>query len=307
MGVRTRLVRALPVIALVAAGCGGGPGRDETVAAIATDGAQALNAMVPVADEATDAVVAACKSGKPADVDVAVDKVATARTRWHETEAWWMGPATDLRANALVDWPANPDDVDDLLAATDPTVIDADYLAEFVGADTRGYGAAAYVLEGAPLEARACDFAVAATTLAASTIADVSEAWTDPAEGQPYRSELSEGDQGLDVVVNQLLPLLASREPTNVAARGASIEDLLFGSDGDSGLTPLLNDDLVTRLRAETDRLLAAADLAEPTDEKAPAEYLAAAEALRATVATEVVAALGVTVTFSDADGDSAG
>lgn len=294
-------------VLLIAAGCAGGVSREETTAAIAQLGADDMAALVPVSREATDAVTDACASGQPGDVEAAADQVAVAQTRWHETEAWWMGPATDLRANALVDWPVNTDDVDELLAAAEPVTIDADYLAEFVGADTRGYGAAAYLLDGAPLDDRACDYATAATVLAASTIDEVASAWTESTDAASYQEQLT-ATGGLDAVVNHVLMLLSSRESAHLGARSASIERVLFGADGDSGLAVMVDDDLAARLRVEADRMVAVAGPVEqPSVEQQSAGFEEAAEALRATVATEVVAKLGIKVTFSDADGDSAG
>jgi hypothetical protein len=108
-------------------------------------------------------------------------------------------------------------------------------------------------------------------------------------------------------VVNHVLMLLSSRESAHLGARSASIERVLFGADGDSGLAVMVDDDLAARLRVESDRMVAAAGPVEQPSEQPSAEFEEAAEALRATVATEVVAKLGITVTFSDADGDSAG
>ena len=294
------------VLAGVLTGCSGGTDRGDVVADLAADGAETMGALPEVAAVATKAVDAACASGDAADFEAAADKVATAQTRWHEAEAFWVGPATDLRSNSVVDWPANPDDVDDLVSAEEPPTIDVDYLAAYVGADTRGYGAAAYLLAQAPLDERQCDYAKAATALAASGIDDVAAAWNDPEDGEPYRNELADPEGGIDAVVNHLLTLLANRDTADLDARATSIEALLFGPEGDSGLSALLGDDLTATLRSETDELISATEGADG-DEQPSAAALKAMDELRATVATQVVAELGVTVTFSDADGDSAG
>ena len=113
---------------------------------------------------------------------------------------------------------------------------------------------------------------------------------------------------GIDAVVNHLLALLTNKDAANWEARSNSVEDLLFGPEGDSGLSALLDDDLTAQLRSETDELIAATKDGEAAADDEPSEAaLAAMNELRATVATQVVAELGVTVTFSDADGDSAG
>ena len=305
--VKRTAIGALAVVGLLT-GCSGGTDRGDVLADLATQGAETLEALPEVAAAATAAVQTACASGEKADFDAAVEDVAAAQTRWHEAEAFWLGPATDLRSNSIVDWPANAQDVDDLVAAEEPATIDVNYLAAYVGADTRGYGAVLTLLEQAPLDERQCDYANAATALAESGIDAVTAAWTDPDDGEPYRDELADPEVGIDAVVNHLLALLANKDAANLEARSNSVEDLLFGPEGDSGLSALLDDDLTAQLRSETDELIAATKDGEAAADDEPSEAaLAAMNELRATVATQVVAELGVTVTFSDADGDSAG
>ena len=305
--VKRTAIGALAVVGLLT-GCSGGTDRGDVLADLATQGAETLEALPEVAAAATAAVETACASGEKADFDAAAEDVAAAQTRWHEAEAFWVGPATDLRSNSIVDWPANAQDVDDLVAAEEPATIDVDYLAAYVGADTRGYGAVLTLLEQAPLDERQCDYANAATALAESGIDAVTAAWTDPDDGEPYRDELADPEVGIDAVVNHLLALLANKDAANLEARSNSVEDLLFGPEGDSGLSALLDDDLTAQLRTETDELISATRDGEAAADDEPSEAaLAAMNELRATVATQVVAELGVTVTFSDADGDSAG
>ena len=305
--VKRTAIGALAVVGLLT-GCSGGTDRGDVLADLATQGAETLEALPEVAAAATAAVETACASGEKADFDAAAEDVAAAQTRWHEAEAFWVGPATDLRSNSIVDWPANAQDVDDLVAAEEPATIDVDYLAAYVGADTRGYGAVLTLLEQAPLDERQCDYANAATALAESGIDAVTAAWTDPDDGEPYRDELADPEVGIDAVVNHLLALLANKDAANLEARSNSVEDLLFGPEGDSGLSALLDDDLTAQLRTETDELISATKDGEAAADDEPSEAaLAAMNELRATVATQVVAELGVTVTFSDADGDSAG
>ena len=300
-------IGALVVVGLLT-GCSGGTDRGDVLADLATQGAETLEALPEVAAAATAAVETACASGEKADFDAAAEDVAAAQTRWHEAEAFWVGPATDLRSNSIVDWPANAQDVDDLVEAEEPATIDVDSLAAYVGADTRGYGAVLTLLEEAPLDERQCDYANAATALAESGIDAVTAAWTDPDDGEPYRDELADPEVGIDAVVNHLLALLANKDAANLEARSNSVEDLLFGPEGDSGLSALLDDDLTAKLRSETDELIAATKDGEAAADDEPSEAaLVAMNELRATVATQVVAELGVTVTFSDADGDSAG
>lgn len=111
------------------------------------------------------------------------------------------------------------------------------------------------------------------------------------------------GGYGTDDLAAHLVGLRA----VLVGPAGAS------GDGADSGgLGPLLSEELVTRLAAELDAADAAvANIEGPLREAAaerPGVVVAARQAIKAiqvTVATEVVAQLGVTIGFSDADGDT--
>jgi predicted lipoprotein len=98
------------------------------------------------------------------------------------------------------------------------------------------------------------------------------------------------------------------------AARAEGVRLVLLGTEGASGLSPLLADDLRDRLATQFDAVDTALDAIDPPLVAAVADQSAAVTAahdaystLRVTISTEVVSALGVTVSFSDADGDSAG
>lgn len=97
-------------------------------------------------------------------------------------------------------------------------------------------------------------------------------------------------------------------------ARAEGMRAVLLGPDGTSGLAPLLSDDLRDRLAAQFDTVDAALAAVDPPLVNAVAADTAGVQAahdayaaLRVLVSTEVVSELGVTVSFSDADGDSAG
>ncbi|MCU1361602.1 MAG: Peptidase Imelysin, partial [Ilumatobacteraceae bacterium] len=98
------------------------------------------------------------------------------------------------------------------------------------------------------------------------------------------------------------------------AARADGVRLVLLGPDGTSGLSPLLHSDLRYRLASQFVTLDAALDAisaplvaAVDSDPAAVQAAYDAYSALRVTVSTELVSALGVTVSFSDADGDSSG
>ena len=94
--------------------------------------------------------------------------------------------------------------------------------------------------------------------------------------------------------------------------RLASLRSVLVGDSQEEGLAPLLGDDLSDRLRRDLDR---ATDLVNELDtplrqalDSTPSDVAEARQAIKdvqVTVATEVVGRLGVTIGFSDADGDS--
>ena len=192
---------------------------------------------------------------------------------------------------------------------------------------------------------RRCDYLRALTGVVTKEASLLADGWTESWDStEPYRDEFSSPDgDGLDAVVNDALFLLEAitdlelgaaigrmdREPDPEAIdegpAAAGVEDLtarldgvravLVGDEaGKSGLAPLLGEDIAGRLRDQLSVARAAAgDVAPPLRTAAvesPESVAAARDAIKVvqiTVATEVVSHLGVTVGFSDADGDSAG
>ncbi len=198
---------------------------------------------------------------------------------------------------------------------------------------------------GALDDPRRCDYSEGVATVIAQEAALLAAGWTDGWDGgQPYREQLAadEGD-GLDSLVNDALFLLesitdlelgaalgamgGSPKPESIdegpAAAGvhdllqrlAGVEAVLVGGDGTGqGLAPLLGEDLTGRLRAGLAEARGAVLALEPPLRLAVVESTDAAAAARdavkavqVMVATEVVGRLGVTIGFSDADGDSSG
>lgn len=192
---------------------------------------------------------------------------------------------------------------------------------------------------------RRCDYLRALTGVITEEASLLATGWTERWDGgQPYRDQfISPDGDGLDTVVNDSLFLLEAitdlelgaaigtmdREPDPAAIdegpAAAGVEDLtarldgvravLVGNEaGEEGLAPLLGDDIAGRLRDQLSAARAAVGAVDPPLRTAVAEspesVAAARDAIKAvqiTVATEVVSHLGVTVGFSDADGDSAG
>ncbi len=168
--------------------------------------------------------------------------------------------------------------------------------------------------------------------------------WTTGREGgAPYRETFSVADgDGLDSLVNDAFFLLESvtdlelgsalgvmgRSPkleaiqegeagggvTDLLERLLGLQSVLIGQDLDSGLDALLTEDLAERLSTQMIAALDAVEAIRPPLRQAvvdtPAVVAAARDAVKAvqiSVATEVIAQLGVALGFSDADGDSSG
>jgi len=199
---------------------------------------------------------------------------------------------------------------------------------------------------GALGDPRRCAYLTGVAETIASEASVVADGWTSSWDGgEPYRGQFAAADgEGLDSVVNDVLFLLESVTDLELGAAlgamgsaprpeaidegpaGAGVEDLVHRLDGaravliggrsrpGSGLAPLLGEDLPGRLSDQFTAALAAAQALEPPLRAAavdsPAAVAAARDAIKAIqimVATEVVGRLGVTIGFSDADGDSSG
>lgn len=194
-------------------------------------------------------------------------------------------------------------------------------------------------------DVRRCEYAQGVATVIAQEAMLLAEGWTEEWEGgEPFREQISDSDSdGVDLLVNDSLFLLESITDLELGAalgamggppkpdaidegpsaagvddllhRLAGVEAVLVGAAGTGqGLAPLLVEDLAARLRegfAEARR--AASALTPPLRNavvESPDAAVAARDAIKAVqviVATEVVGRLGVTIGFSDADGDSSG
>lgn len=190
---------------------------------------------------------------------------------------------------------------------------------------------------------RRCAYLAGTAEVAAAEAALLSADWTADFEGEgPYRAVFADPDEsGLDAVVNDAVFLLESitdlelgaalgemgreADPSRIGEgpAGLGVADLtgrleglravLIGTDETpGGLSPLLGDDLVGRLAARFASAAAAVAAIEPPLLDAVAaspQTVSAARAaikdLQITIVTEVVSRLGVTIGFSDADGDT--
>lgn len=190
---------------------------------------------------------------------------------------------------------------------------------------------------------RRCAYLAGVAEVAAAEAALLPADWTADFEGEgPYRAVFADPDgTGLDDVVNDAVFLLeaitdlelgialgemgAEADPSRIAegpaglgaadlaGRLEGLRAVLIGADETpGGLSPLLGGDLTGRLAAQLASAAAAVAAIEPPLLDAVAvspQTVSAARAaikdLQVTVATEVVSRLGVTIGFSDADGDT--
>lgn len=336
---RSALVVA--AVACVAMACGGPepPSRPEVLTALADEfivpGYEEASSALGRLDTVTRQLCSAPDEARLAEARVAL---ADARRAWKGIEAAWVGPVMDRRSWALVDWPANSEEIHELIEDLSVPTIDAAYIKDYVGADQRGLGAAELLLGGDvdSLPGRPCDYLRSAVVVADDEIGAVLALWTG---GDAVEQLLADG---VDPLVNDALFLtrkmsdmelggaLGTRSGTpdpeaivegprglgtqDGLARLAGLRAVLLGSDGAGGLAPLLSDELVERLDADL-AAAAAAWSAIPAPLRAAAvarsDLVEAAHAatkqLQITISTEVVSQLGVAVGFSDLDGDSGG
>lgn len=190
---------------------------------------------------------------------------------------------------------------------------------------------------------RRCAYLAGVAEVAAAEAVLLPADWTADFEGEgPYRAVFADPDgTGLDDVVNDAVFLLeaitdlelgialgemgSEADPSRIAEgpAGLGAADLagkleglravLIGADETpGGLSPLLGGDLTGRLAAQLASAAAAVAAIEPplldavaTSPQTVSAARAAIKDLQVTVATEVVSRLGVTIGFSDADGDT--
>lgn len=346
---RRPLAIALAAALLVPACGGNGPSRPTatveeglvTIADVIVASYEDLDASLI---ELTGAIEALCASPSASALD-------EARQIWHEasvafgqTRAGGIGPATDQRLSTSLGFLARPDEIDELLAGTDP--VDPESLAS-AGGGVKGLSAletALFADESATLAttagARRCEYATSVATIADQSAAGVLDGWTggyreelvDTMEPQDSLSMIVEevshrltelDDQGLRTMTEaaSLDELTDNRQDGPAAYRMAELRALLDGVQrlvGEDGADdPRLLGIVAGRSQETADRLDAAMkdataamdDLPDSVAEAFGTDDLATAQeaiaALDVLMSTEVASQLGVTVGFSDADGDS--
>lgn len=300
---RLALGLRLGIVALAAAGCSGTtPSRADVVGALTDDRVPARFAAVAAsATSLVERAVAFCSSGRDDPTEL-LDQVTVVREQWAGLRPFWFGPVMDRRARTIVDWPADADGVGALAAGDTP--VDAVALRDLVGADQRGLGAIEVLATDGP-DDRGCEYLTGSATLVAEETEAVATEW-ETFGPTLSRDDASANDALADIVSESVFALLLVGSDNQVAdAHLAGVRWAIIGPDRDDrddsddsggdggvdGIASLLDDQVVEQLRTEFDAVAA-----EPS--------IATAVALERTVKTNVVGDLGITVSFSDADGD---
>lgn len=281
--------------------------------------------------------------GTPA-LDAARQAWDTAATTWQASRPGAIGPANERRIMSAVGFEARPATIDELLEGTDPVdpaaVADEGAAARGLYALEHGlFGTGADELSG-PDGARRCTYlssvaqlaATAATAVAADWVADFRDTFVDGMGGEQQMSvselvneithRLQELDEkGLrDLAAAASLDDLAENRLDGPADHGmadrqallAGIADLL--GDDDAGVIALVaarSPETAERLAAATEAAVTALDALPPSMAAAFEEgdaVEAASDAvaeLKVVLSTEAASQLGVTISFSDSDGDS--
>jgi len=299
-------------------------------------------ALVTSFDELSSALDELCAAPSPEALETARDAWREVAIAWRHTRAGGVGPAMTRRLAATIAFAARPAAVEELLAGSDPVTeaaVDAD------GAGVKGIVALEIGLFGdgsdelaAAAGARRCEYLTSVTALGRAASADVLADWADG-----YRDELIEGMDGdpqasLDALVNEVIFRLTETDDQGLRAltEAATAEELQPArADGPAAfhlaelratyesVTAILDEgelqSLVEATNADTgERLAEAADTAAEAmaalpdsvtasfdDPDTVAEAQAAVMALKVLLSTEVASELGITLGFSDSDGDS--
>lgn len=281
------------VASLVLAACGDDdPGRDTVVASLTDEAPARYAALAGQAQALVDSIDDLCEdpTGDPSAAASAVDEV---RQGWLALGPFWFGPVEDRNSRFDIDWEVRPEEIDEL-AASDAAV-DAASLGEVVGADQRGLGAVDHLLS-TPLDDRRCEYALGSATLVAEEIDILADEWST--FGSAAAADIDTANDTLADIISQSLFAIAmvpdAADGESAAAGLAGARWALIGDESiapGNGISDLLDDDLVERLADGFDSALAA-----------PNEQFTMA--LATTIRTDVAGALGLSVAFSDADGD---
>ena len=311
--------------------------REEAVGAFVSEVVVPANEVAAdSAEAAASAVAALCASPSEASLVPARAAVAAGWGAWRATDTFDLGPAMDRRSTSVVSYKVDPEKVDVALAATPPT--DPETVRNRTSSSVRGYGAAWHLLTADAAafagQPQRCAYLSAVLAVIVEEAGAVRDGGTDGLDGAPAFRETATGSGSdaltstdvIDAVVNmqlsqletsaKLLTAVAEAEPGSTHELPAGELFQLSAQMGGFSATydrlgDLLDPALVKTVAKEIatiERLLSEASMlpseVDPTAADA-GEVAEAVEALRSTIATEVVSALDVTISFSENDGDS--
>lgn len=261
-----------------------------------------------------------CAAPDAASLESAREAWREARLAWMATSAYRVGPISELRSRAKIAYPVNSEKLEALLASG---TVDLGKIDE-LGADLRGLGGVEYALftpaDVSALAPARCSYAQAAAKSVAAGTAELSDAWT-----KGYAKEFkASGQDAIDQLVNAALGSLAMVDDATlgeslVGVEGAAKNGLADGSaelgsveavwgkapDGLAGLVASKSESAAQNFGGSLRSAVTALGKLTSLDDS-PAKTAAAkhVEKARVELRTEVSSQLGVTVTFTDSDGD---
>jgi uncharacterized protein len=314
----------------------------DTLAAVADDVIIPAYAALVDSIEALEAELAdLCAVPAETTLDTARTAWRETATRWRATRAFAVGPAMERRLTAAIGFLARPESIDELLQSAAP--VDVASLGD-AGAAVHGISALEVALFAQGSDAlattegaRRCQYVASTAALTSQAIAQVLADWTGG-----YRDTFVEGMDGdpqssVDALVNEaifrvtevddqgLRALTEAASATELPANRADgpaafhLAELRATLDGvvqvvEGGIRELVSArsaDTATRVDAAVEQAVAAfGELPDSVTESfadpvATTDAQKAVAALKVLLSTEVASELGVTISFSDADGDS--
>ncbi|CAN5793332.1 hypothetical protein BH18ACT2_BH18ACT2_17390 [soil metagenome] len=309
---RSAALRPLLALALafVLAACGDdGPSREEAMSAVATEvGVPSFEGVSANNGEVASAVDAACAAPDARTLGDAVEAIDAARRSWLRSQAVWMGPAMERRSAGRIDWVVDSAGIEELVAGAEE--LTPELVAEAVGSDNRGLRSLRSVLtrdDAADLLAdqRWCAYLTSTAAVVAAEGRALFEEW------RSFSAELTgdEVNDWLAMLVNDAVQTVKATTTEPSTEGDAPVEDPAVDRVAQlqgvaavmTRLGPLLCDELDQRLQ---DALAEAMGGYESGDVE---QGRARAKEVERLLTADVAGKLGVTIGFSDADGDGSG
>jgi predicted lipoprotein len=298
------------------------------------------DAFLAEAGELEASIDALCAQPAAAPLDAAREQWTATREAWRQTVAFGVGPTMTLRTPSAVDFAASEAKVQEVLDAPEP--ITAEAVAD-LGANARGLGVVELLLFGQGSDAlttadgaRRCTYAAETAALVTEAADAVAAAW---AEGSTDRADFL-ADEGMarDELYNQLIATLQSvadkrlkvavgyddvapnPEAADTGPADRGLDDMVAELDGAlASYDAILAADLEATSQETADRtragLVEGRDVlvalprpltaAVESDLPAAQSALVALQDSKRALATEVASLLGLTLTFSESDGDA--